>query len=53
MVSQLLTLMDGLKARTNVAVMAAPNRPNSIDLALRRFARFDRELYINVPDANG
>src|SRR2546421_6199585 len=41
-VSQLLTLMDGLKARANVVVMAATNRPNSIDPALRRFGRFDR-----------
>ncbi|KAF8336192.1 P-loop containing nucleoside triphosphate hydrolase protein [Amanita rubescens] len=40
-VSQLLTLMDGLKARSNVVVMAATNRPNSIDPALRRFGRFD------------
>ncbi|KAJ7877816.1 P-loop containing nucleoside triphosphate hydrolase protein [Mycena leptocephala] len=42
-VSQLLTLMDGLKARSNVVVMAATNRPNSIDPALRRFGQFDRE----------
>ena len=52
-VSQLLTLMDGLKARSNVVVMAATNRPNSIDPALRRFGRFDRELDIGVPDAIG
>ena len=38
-VSQLLTLMDGLKQRSNVVVMAATNRPNSIDAALRRFGR--------------
>lgn len=38
--SQLLTLMDGLKQRTHVIVMAATNRPNSIDPALRRFGRF-------------
>ncbi|KAJ3897042.1 transitional endoplasmic reticulum ATPase-like protein [Lentinula edodes] len=42
-VSQLLTLMDGLKARSNVVVMAATNRPNSINPTLRRFGRFDRE----------
>ncbi|KAJ7022927.1 ATPase family associated with various cellular activities-domain-containing protein [Mycena alexandri] len=47
-VSQLLTLMDGLKARSNVVVMAATNRPNSIDPALRRFGRFDRELTLNM-----
>ncbi len=41
-VSQLLTLMDSLKARSNVVVMAATNRPNSIDPALRRFGRFER-----------
>ncbi|KAK9894152.1 Valosin-containing protein [Cystobasidium minutum MCA 4210] len=52
-VSQLLTLMDGLKARSNVVVMAATNRPNSIDPALRRFGRFDREVDIGVPDATG
>jgi transitional endoplasmic reticulum ATPase len=43
-VSQLLTLMDGLKSRAHVIVMAATNRPNSIDQALRRFGRFDREI---------
>ncbi|PAV72037.1 hypothetical protein WR25_22469 [Diploscapter pachys] len=42
-VSQLLTLMDGIKQRTHVVVIAATNRPNSIDSALRRFGRFDRE----------
>jgi len=52
-VSQLLTLMDGLKARSNVVVMAATNRPNSIDPALRRFGRFDREIDIGVPDVTG
>ena len=41
-VSQLLTLMDGLKARAHVIVMGATNRPNTIDPALRRFGRFDR-----------
>lgn len=53
MVSQLLTLMDGLKARSNVVVMAATNRPNSIDPALRRFGRFDREVDIGIPDPTG
>jgi len=51
-VSQLLTLMDGLKSR-NVLVMAATNRPNSIDPALRRFGRFDREVDIGIPDPTG
>ncbi|ODQ81797.1 hypothetical protein BABINDRAFT_6445 [Babjeviella inositovora NRRL Y-12698] len=52
-VSQLLTLMDGMKARSNVVVIAATNRPNSIDPALRRFGRFDREVDIGIPDAIG
>merc|ERR1719222_861522 len=52
-VSQLLTLMDGLKARAHVVVIGATNRPNSIDAALRRFGRFDREVDIGVPDENG
>ncbi|RMZ99158.1 transitional endoplasmic reticulum ATPase [Brachionus plicatilis] len=52
-VSELLTLMDGLKQRTGVVVMAATNRPNSIDPALRRFGRFDREVDIGIPDAIG
>ena len=52
-VSQLLTLMDGLKQRAHVVVMAATNRPNSIDPALRRFGRFDREVDIGIPDATG
>ena len=52
-VSQLLTLMDGLSDRANVMVMGATNRANSIDSALRRFGRFDRELEIGVPDAEG
>ncbi|ORY75712.1 Valosin-containing protein [Leucosporidium creatinivorum] len=52
-VSQLLTLMDGMKARSNIVVMAATNRPNSIDPALRRFGRFDREVDIGIPDATG
>ena len=52
-VSQLLTLMDGIKARSNVIVMAATNRPNALDPALRRFGRFDREVAINPPDIPG
>lgn len=52
-VSQLLTLMDGIKARSRVIVMAATNRPNTIDTALRRFGRFDREIEIGVPDEIG
>jgi transitional endoplasmic reticulum ATPase len=52
-VSQLLTLMDGIKANSNVVVIAATNRPNVIDPALRRFGRFDRELDIGVPDDEG
>jgi len=45
--------MDGLKARAHIVVMAATNRPNSIDPALRRFGRFDREVDIGVPDETG
>ena len=45
--------MDGLKQRAHVVVMAATNRPNSIDSALRRFGRFDREIDIGIPDATG
>lgn len=45
--------MDGLKQRTHVVVIAATNRPNSIDPALRRFGRFDREIDIGIPDAIG
>lgn len=52
-VSQLLTLMDGMKARANIVVIAATNRPNSIDPALRRFGRFDREIDIGIPDPTG
>ncbi|AOA65350.1 AAA ATPase [Komagataella phaffii CBS 7435] len=52
-VSQLLTLMDGMKARSNIVVIAATNRPNSIDPALRRFGRFDREVDIGIPDVTG
>ncbi len=53
MVSQLLTLMDGLKSRGEVIVIAATNRPDSIDPALRRPGRFDREIELGVPDAKG
>merc|ERR1711937_162093 len=52
-VSQLLTLMDGMKKRSHIIVMGATNRPNSIDPALRRFGRFDREIDIGVPDEIG
>merc|ERR1712023_209252 len=52
-VSQMLTLMDGLKGRSNTVVIGATNRPNSIDPALRRFGRFDREIDIGVPDEVG
>lgn len=52
-VSQLLTLMDGLKSRGKVIVLAATNRPNALDEALRRPGRFDREIDIGVPDKNG
>jgi len=50
MVSQLLALMDGLKARGQVIVIGATNRPNAIDPALRRPGRFDREIEIGIPD---
>jgi transitional endoplasmic reticulum ATPase len=52
-VSQLLTLMDGLKKRGKVIVIAATNRPNAVDPALRRPGRFDREIEIPVPDRAG
>lgn len=52
-VSQLLTLMDGLKSRGKVVVIAATNIPNAIDPALRRPGRFDREIEIGVPDVDG
>ena len=52
-VSQLLTLMDGVKGRGQCVVIGATNRPNSIDPALRRFGRFDREIDIGVPDEVG
>jgi transitional endoplasmic reticulum ATPase len=52
-VSQLLSLMDGLEARGKVIVIAATKRPNAIDPALRRPGRFDREIEIKVPDKRG
>lgn len=52
-VAQLLSLMDGLEARKNVIVIAATNRPDSVDEALRRPGRFDREVEIGVPDRDG
>lgn len=52
-VAQLLSLMDGLNARGKVVVIGATNRPNSIDEALRRPGRFDREIEIGVPDRHG
>jgi len=52
-VAQLLSLMDGLTARGQVIVIAATNRENSIDPALRRPGRFDREIEIGVPDKKG
>ena len=53
LVAQLLTLMDGLQARTNLVVIAATNRPDAIDEALRRPGRFDREIVVGVPDESG
>ena len=53
LVAQLLTLMDGLEARSNLVVIAATNRPDAIDEALRRPGRFDREIVIGVPDEAG
>ncbi|HSD04771.1 MAG TPA: CDC48 family AAA ATPase [Nitrosopumilaceae archaeon] len=52
-VSQLLTLMDGMKSRGKVVVIAATNRPDSLDPALRRPGRFDREIEIGIPDESG
>ncbi len=52
-VAQLLSLMDGLQSRGQVVVVAATNRPNAIDPALRRGGRFDREIEIGVPDKTG
>ncbi|GGN39969.1 ATPase AAA [Novosphingobium indicum] len=53
LVAQLLTLMDGLNSRAHVVVIAATNRPEAIDEALRRPGRFDREIVIGVPDESG
>jgi transitional endoplasmic reticulum ATPase len=52
-VSQLLALMDGLKARGKIIVIAATNRENALDPAIRRGGRFDREIEIGVPDMKG
>ncbi|MCX5682841.1 MAG: CDC48 family AAA ATPase, partial [Planctomycetota bacterium] len=52
-VAQLLALMDGLKERKHVIVIAATNLPNVLDPALRRPGRFDREVSIPIPDRNG
>ncbi len=52
-VSQLLTLMDGIEARGKLVVIGATNRPNAIDPALRRPGRFDREIEIGIPDEEG
>ena len=52
-VAQLLSLMDGLASRGEVIVIAATNRPNSLDPAIRRGGRFDREIEIGIPDKNG
>ncbi len=53
LVAQLLTLMDGLESRANLIVIAATNRPEAIDEALRRPGRFDREIVVGVPDERG
>ena len=52
-VAQLLALMDGLTDRGNVVVLGATNRPDSVDPALRRPGRFDREMEISVPNIDG
>lgn len=52
-VSQLLTLMDGLESRGKIVVIGATNRPDALDPALRRPGRFDREIEIGIPDENG
>ena len=52
-VSQLLTLMDGLKTKGHVVVIGATNRPNALDPALRRPGRFDREVEIGMPNREG
>ena len=53
LVAQLLTLMDGIEPRQNLVVIAATNRPEALDEALRRPGRFDREIVVGVPDENG
>jgi transitional endoplasmic reticulum ATPase len=53
LVAQLLTLLDGLEPRQNLVVIAATNRPEAIDEALRRPGRFDREIVVGVPDEAG
>ncbi|OPY53806.1 MAG: VCP-like ATPase [Methanosaeta sp. PtaU1.Bin060] len=52
-VAQLLSLMDGLKERKNVIVIGSTNRPEALDMALRRPGRFDREIELGVPDNEG
>ena len=52
-VAQLLSLMDGLKERKNVIVIGSTNRPEALDMALRRPGRFDREIELGVPDMQG
>ncbi len=52
-VAQILALMDGLSARGEVIVIAATNRPNALDPAIRRGGRFDREIEIGIPNKNG
>jgi transitional endoplasmic reticulum ATPase len=52
-VAQLLSLMDGLKERKNVIVIGSTNRPEALDMALRRPGRFDREIELGVPDIEG
>jgi len=52
-VAQLLSLMDGLKERKNVIVIGSTNRPEALDMALRRPGRFDREIELEVPDTDG
>jgi transitional endoplasmic reticulum ATPase len=53
LVAQLLTLLDGMEPRQNTVVIAASNRPEALDEALRRPGRFDREIVIGVPDEPG
>ena len=53
MVAQLLALLDGLESRNGIFVLATTNRPKSIDTALRRPGRFDRVVWMKLPDENG